>query len=165
MYFYNFLCPALKLEFFYVLEIKLFLTSASNIDSLKACGPSYNQKLRMLTLLLQQLLFQSMPNPINTLFLNVVPNNDEFYTRVIELGNHKLKLRTLIFTNQSDEKGVVLRHQKSSYMSLKWAYKDLPRLPVQWHWSIIGTLILTSLEPRESAPIWLLYHRFIKTIV
>jgi hypothetical protein len=133
MYFHNFLCPAPKLEFFYVLGIKLFLTSASNIDSPKACGPPHDQKLRMLTLLLQQLLFHSMPNPMDTPFSNAVPNNDEFYTRVIELGNHKLRLRTLIFTNQSDEKGVVLRHQKSSYMSSKWAYKDLPRLPVQWH--------------------------------
>ena len=68
---------------------------------------------------------------MDTPFSNAVPNNDELYTRVIELGNHKLGLRTLIFTNQSDEKGVVLRHQKSSYMSSKWAYKDLPRLPVQ----------------------------------
>jgi hypothetical protein len=153
MYFHNFLCPAPKLEFFYVLGIKLFLTSASNMDSPKACGPPHDQKLRMLTLLLQQLLFQSISNPMDTSLLNAVPNNDELYIRVIE---HKLRLRTLIFTNQSDEKGVVLRYQKSSYMS--W-------LPVQWHWSIMGTLTLTSLEPRESAPIWLVYHRFIKTIV
>jgi hypothetical protein len=40
MYFYNFLSPAPKLEFFYVLGIKLFLTFAINIDSPKACGPS-----------------------------------------------------------------------------------------------------------------------------
>jgi hypothetical protein len=39
MYFHNFLCPAPKLEFFYVLGMKLFLTSASNMDSPKACGP------------------------------------------------------------------------------------------------------------------------------
>jgi hypothetical protein len=39
MYFYNFLCPASKLEFFYVLGIKLFLTFAINIDSPKAYGP------------------------------------------------------------------------------------------------------------------------------
>jgi hypothetical protein len=39
MYFHNFLCPALKLEFFQVLGIKLFLTSASNMDSPKAYGP------------------------------------------------------------------------------------------------------------------------------
>jgi hypothetical protein len=39
MYFYNFLCPAPKLEFFYVLRMKLFLTSASNINSLTVCGP------------------------------------------------------------------------------------------------------------------------------
>jgi hypothetical protein len=39
MYFHNFLCPAPKLEFFHVLGIKLFLTSASNMDSLTACGP------------------------------------------------------------------------------------------------------------------------------
>jgi hypothetical protein len=51
MYFYNFLCLAFKLEFFYVLGIKLFLISASNINSLKVYGPFY-QKLRMLTLLL-----------------------------------------------------------------------------------------------------------------
>jgi hypothetical protein len=63
----------------------------------------------MLTLRLQQLLFQSMPNPMDTPFSNAVPNNDELYTRVIELGNHKLGLRTPIFTNQSDEKGVVVR--------------------------------------------------------
>jgi hypothetical protein len=119
MYFYNFLCPALKLEFFYVLRIKLFLTSASNINSPKTCGPPHNQKLRMLTSLLQQLLFHSMPNPINTPFSNAVLNNNEFYTRVIKLENHKLRLRTLIFTNQSDKKGVVLRYQKSSYMSSK----------------------------------------------
>ena len=39
MYFHNFLCPAPKLEFFYVLGMKLFLISASNMDSPKACGP------------------------------------------------------------------------------------------------------------------------------
>jgi hypothetical protein len=50
-----------------------------------------------------------MPNPMDTPFSNAVPNNDELYTRVIKLGNHKLRLRTLIFTNQSDEKGVVVR--------------------------------------------------------
>jgi hypothetical protein len=43
MYFYNILCPALKLEFFDVLGIKLFLTSASNIDSPKACGPPLSE--------------------------------------------------------------------------------------------------------------------------
>ena len=51
-----------------------------------------------------------MPNPIDTSFLNAVPSNDELYTRVIELGNHKLGLRTLIFTNQSDKKEVVVRN-------------------------------------------------------
>jgi hypothetical protein len=39
MYFYNFLCLAPKLEIFHVLGMKLFLISASNMDSPKACGP------------------------------------------------------------------------------------------------------------------------------
>ena len=43
MYFHNFLCPAPKLEFFHVLGMKLFLTSASNIDSPKACGLSSSE--------------------------------------------------------------------------------------------------------------------------
>jgi hypothetical protein len=92
MYFHNFLRPAPKLEFFHVLGIKLFPTSASNKIALSHAVPLHQK-------LLQQLLFQSMPNPMDTPFLNAVPNNDELYTRVIELGNHKLRLRTLIFRN------------------------------------------------------------------
>jgi hypothetical protein len=43
MYFYNFLYLTFKLEFFYVLRIKLFLTFASNINSFIACSPSLSK--------------------------------------------------------------------------------------------------------------------------
>ena len=90
MYFHNFLCPAPKLEFFHVLGIKLFLTSASNVDSPKAWRAPSIRKLRMLTLLLQQLLFHSMPNPMDTPFSNAVPNNDEYVYTVYLARKHKL---------------------------------------------------------------------------
>ena len=43
MYFHKFLCPALKLEFSHVQGMKLFLISASNMDSPKACGPPLSE--------------------------------------------------------------------------------------------------------------------------